>query len=88
MKKQQLSTDPVAELQWSLGRWMLGVMGGALAVVMLPRLLRLLFRRVLPHLLVEVLLAVTVGLLTEKVALWLQRKPKALKAHGTPASTT
>jgi hypothetical protein len=88
MKKQQAvqPTDPIAELQWSLLRWTLGVIGGALAVVALPRLLRLFLRRVLPTLLLEVLLAVTVGLLTEKAALWLQRKPE--KAHGTPASAS
>ncbi len=83
--------DPRAELQWSLLRWAGGFVSGALAVLLLPRVVRLFIRRILPGLLLDVIVAVTVGLITEKALEWLQRQPEAAQPtpepHGAASPT-
>ena len=83
--------DPRAELQWSLMRWVGGFVSGALAVLLLPRAARLFIRRILPGLLLDVIVAVTVGLVTEKALEWLQRQPEASQPtpepHGAASPT-
>ncbi len=77
-------TDPRAELQWSLLRWVGGFVSGALAVLLLPRVVRLFIRRILPGLLLDVVVAVTVGLVTEKALEWLQRQPEPSQSNPEP----
>lgn len=85
------TVDAKTALQWSLLRWIGGFVSGALAVLLLPRATRWFIRRMLPGLLFDVILAVTVGLITEKALEWLQRLPEAPTAtsepHGTAAPT-
>ncbi len=91
MNDRHPEVDARAELQWSLLRWMGGFVGGALAVLLLPRVVRLFIRRILPGLLLDVIVAVTVGLITEKALEWLQRQPEAAQPtpepHGAPSPT-
>ncbi|SHK92303.1 hypothetical protein [Rhodothermus profundi] len=85
------TTDTGADLQWSLLRWIGGFISGALAVLLLPRAARLFIRRILPGLLLDVILAVTVGLIAEKALDWLQRQPAPSpttpEPHGTASPT-
>ncbi|GEM_PF-681459 len=90
-RQAEPTIDSRAELQWSLLRWIGGFVTGALAVLLLPRAVRLFIRRILPGLLLDVILAVTVGLITEKAIEWLQRHPETSpttpEPHGAASST-
>ncbi|QXD14895.1 hypothetical protein GQ464_015975 [Rhodocaloribacter litoris] len=79
---------PRPSLGDSLTRWLLGFFGAVAAFLLLPRAVKYFLRRVLTRILGQVLLFVTMGLLTEKFVEWLSRAPEGThtslpNAHGS-----
>ncbi|GIV59009.1 MAG: hypothetical protein KatS3mg043_0098 [Rhodothermaceae bacterium] len=67
---------PRPSLGDSLTRWLIGFFGAVAAFLLLPRAVKYFLRRVLTRILGQVLLFVTMGLLTEKLVDWLSREPE------------